>query len=108
MLCKNIPDLTGRNGQRSCVEMELFHMLGRIPVRAKNMCLGLGKEYFQYSGLEFMYWFAAATNSFTTVYLQDIGMDSTEVGMISALNSAVSILAKNSNSAESLRLANRL
>ena len=93
MLCKNIPDLTGRNGQRSCVEMELFHMLGRIPVRAKNMCLGLGKEYFQYSGLEFMYWFAAATNSFTTVYLQDIGMDSTEVGMISALNSAVSILA---------------
>lgn len=40
-----------------------------------------------------MYWFAAATNSFTTVYLQGIGMDSAEVGMISALNSAFSILA---------------
>ncbi len=73
--------------------MKISEALGRIPARAKNMRMSLGREYFQYSGLEFMYWFAAATNSFTTVYLQGIGMDPTQVGTISALNSAVSILA---------------
>ena len=73
--------------------MGVPQLFGRAARRTRGLFASLGKEYFQYSGLEFMFWFAAATNFFTTVYLQDIGMDSTKVGMISALNSAVSILA---------------
>lgn len=67
---------------------------GVIPAKSEHKRIHrIDKKYLQYSGLEWMYWFAAATGTFTTVYLQQLGMDTDEVGFISALNSAISIIS---------------
>ena len=50
-------------------------------------------RYWQYSGVEFTFWFATACTSFLTSYLQSQGMSTTQVGIISAANSAVGVLA---------------
>lgn len=50
-------------------------------------------RYWQFSGVEFSYWFATACTSFLTSYLQSQGMTTTQVGIISAANSAVGVLA---------------
>ena len=62
-------------------------------VMLKNRFANVDRKYFQYSGLEMAYWFAAATGSYTTVYLQSLGFSPADVGLISALNSAISIFS---------------
>ena len=62
-------------------------------VMIKNRFAMVDRKYYQYTGLELAFWFAAATQSYTTVYLQLLGMSPQQVGIISALNSAISIIS---------------
>lgn len=61
------------------------------PLRAKLQ--GVPRAYWTLSSIEFLFWFAAATGGYLTVYLQQHGFDTAQVGLINALNSAVAICA---------------
>ena len=50
-------------------------------------------RYWHFSGVEFTFWFATACAGFLTSFLQSQGMSSTQVGIISAANSAVAVVA---------------
>lgn len=45
------------------------------------------------SAAEFLFWFATATASYLTVFLQKNGFDATQVGLINSINSAIAICA---------------
>jgi PPP family 3-phenylpropionic acid transporter len=51
------------------------------------------KEYWTLSSIEFLFWFAAATGGYLTIFLQRQGFTPTQVGLINAINSAVTICA---------------
>lgn len=51
------------------------------------------KRYWQFSSLEIVYWFAMATAGYLTVYLKGIGFSPSQIGKMSAVNSAVGIIA---------------
>lgn len=50
-------------------------------------------RHFQFSALEFIFWFAMATGGYLTVYLESMGFAPTEIGRVAAINSAVGIFA---------------
>ncbi|MDR2514432.1 MAG: MFS transporter [Christensenellaceae bacterium] len=51
------------------------------------------KDYWTLSSIEFLFWFAAATGGYLTIFLQRQGFTPTQVGFINAINSAVTICA---------------
>ena len=65
----------------------------RTLVSIKNRFANVSKAYWTLSSIEFLFWFAAATGSYLTVFLQKNGFTPTQVGVINALNAAVAIAA---------------
>lgn len=62
-------------------------------VYVKNKLHGISPMYYKLSGIEFLFWFAAATGSYLTVFLKQNGFTPTQVGLINSINSAVAIAA---------------
>jgi PPP family 3-phenylpropionic acid transporter len=60
---------------------------------AKSKFAGVPKAFWTLSSIEFLFWFAAATGTYLTVFLQSKGFQPADVGIINAVNSAVSICA---------------
>ncbi|MDR3138579.1 MAG: MFS transporter [Treponema sp.] len=54
---------------------------------------GVPKAYWRLSSIEFLFWFATATGTYLTVFLQKKGFMPTQVGFINAVNSLVMIFA---------------
>ena len=50
-------------------------------------------RHFQFSALEFIFWFAMATVGYLTVFLESLGFSPTQIGRVAAINSAVGIIA---------------
>ena len=63
----------------------------RAFVSVKNRLGNVSKAYWTLSSIEFLFWFAAATGSYLTVFLQKNGFTPTQVGFINAVNAAVAI-----------------
>jgi PPP family 3-phenylpropionic acid transporter len=53
----------------------------------------LDRRHWLFSGVELTFWFATACTGFLTMYLQSLGMSSSEVGVITAANSAAAVVA---------------
>jgi PPP family 3-phenylpropionic acid transporter len=60
---------------------------GAEPAKAVN------SAFLRLSTIEFLFWFAAATGTYLTVFLQRQGFQPNQVGLITATNSTVAILA---------------
>jgi MFS family permease len=54
---------------------------------------GVPRAYWTLSSIEFLFWFATATGTYLTVFLQKKGFIATQVGAINAVNSLITILA---------------
>jgi PPP family 3-phenylpropionic acid transporter len=52
-----------------------------------------GRTFWHLSTIEFLFWFATATGTYLTIYLQRQGFKPNQVGFINALNSTVAIVA---------------
>ncbi|MDD4796428.1 MAG: MFS transporter [Eubacteriales bacterium] len=51
------------------------------------------RKYLQYSGMEFLFWFAMAAASYLTVFLQSQGLSATACSIVNSLCAAVGIIA---------------
>ncbi|MDR1502627.1 MAG: MFS transporter, partial [Prevotella sp.] len=51
------------------------------------------KQYWTLSLIEFLFWFAAATSTYLTVFLQKNGFTPSQVGLINAINAIVMVCA---------------
>lgn len=68
-------------------------MLRRFTRSIRYKFAAVPVRYWHFSGVEFTFWFATACAGFLTSYLQGQGMSSTQVGIITAANSAVAVVA---------------
>ncbi|MGI6201155.1 MAG: MFS transporter [Christensenellales bacterium] len=50
-------------------------------------------KHWQFSGVEFMFWFSTACSGYLTVFLQSRGMSATQVGVVGAVNFTAGIIA---------------
>ena len=59
----------------------------------RNKFAGVPKSYWTLSSVSFLFYFALATGTYLTVFLQKNGFSASQVGMINGINFAVSICA---------------
>ena len=52
-----------------------------------------GKRYLQFSGMEFLFWFAQCAGTYQTVFLQTMGYNATKVGVVTAVCSSIGIFS---------------
>ena len=61
--------------------------------RVKSAFEGLPQDYLRFSSIEFLYWAAMASSSFTTVFLQEYGFSALEIGSMNAAFTTINIIA---------------
>jgi PPP family 3-phenylpropionic acid transporter len=61
--------------------------------KAVSWLKGVPRPYWTLSSIEFLFWFATAAGTYLTVFLQKKGFAPSEVGLINATNSFITILA---------------
>ena len=70
-----------------------LYSAARLAASAKTRLSNVQKSYWTLSTIEFLFWFAVATGSYLTVFLQKNGFSPEQVGVINAVNYAVVICA---------------
>ena len=78
----NSPESGGGAPNRSGIVGRVHSKLSNVP-----------SAYWRLSSIEFLFWFAAATGGYLTVFLQQNGFEPWQVGIINSINSTVSLCA---------------
>jgi PPP family 3-phenylpropionic acid transporter len=96
-MSKNVPPLQYHQDSKSQAGSETCRAgagnPAAAPLAAVEWLRGVPKPYWTLSSIEFLFWFATATGTYLTVFLQKNGFRPDQVGIINAINSTVVIFA---------------